>query len=109
MVNIMLNKTFLKKSCKVEFVFPADTADSIETVGLAGTFNNWDSSQTPLHQKGQVFTVTLTLPLEQDIQFRYVVNGHSWYNDPEADAVVPNPFGGTNSVVSTHQSAEATV
>jgi len=31
--------------------------------------------------------------------FRYLVDGERWENDWAADAYVPNPFGGEDSVV----------
>jgi hypothetical protein len=34
-----------------------------------------------------------------DYQFRYLVDGETWLNDPAADKYVPNPFGSENSVV----------
>ncbi len=32
-------------------------------------------------------------------RFKYVVNDTSWVNDDKADGYVPNPFGGTDSLL----------
>lgn len=101
----MLKKKFLKTKCKVTFVLPEEIADSAETAYLVGSFNDWDENATPMEmketKKGKSFEATLDLALDQEFQFRYLVNGR-WHNDYHADRYVPNPFVGDNSVVSTH-------
>ncbi|HML21749.1 MAG: isoamylase early set domain-containing protein [Anaerolineaceae bacterium] len=100
----MLKKRYLKSGpVKVEFVLPDVVAQTAETVFLVGDFNNWDEQATPMKQlKGGSFKVTLDLEPDRDYQFRYLVNGTAWHNDWDADAYVPNPFSGDNSVVKTH-------
>jgi len=49
---------------------------------------------------GTWYTV-VELERGKEYQFRYLVNGREWHNDWNADKYVPNPYGGTNSVVST--------
>ncbi len=101
----MLKKKFLKTKCKVTFVLPEAIAADAESVYLVGDFNDWSEAQTPLDKKKKRgnthFEVTVDLPLGQDFQFRYLVNGKEWHNDWHADRYVPNPFSGDNSVVST--------
>ena len=35
----------------------------------------------------------------REYQYKFVINGETWVDDPEADKYVGNEFGGTNSVV----------
>ncbi len=43
----------------------------------------------------------LDLEPDSEYQYRYLVNGLAWRNDPSADGYVRNPFGSDNSPVST--------
>ena len=97
----MFKKKFLKTKCKVTFELPPGI-DDVQDVHLVGDFNDWDEHATQMEKKkGGRFSITLDLPLNQDYQYRYLVNGTEWHNDWEADKYVPNPFSGDNSVVST--------
>ena len=96
----MIKKTFGKQTCKVEFSFPAD--DAIEHIYVVGDFNDWNTHQHALVKKGATYTIVVNLPANQEFEFRYLINGNQWRNDPEADRIVENPYGGFNSVISTH-------
>ena len=97
----MLKKKFLKTKCKVEFSVPIDVARDVQSVHLVGDFNDWDESATPMEKKGKAFKVTVDLKLNQQYEFRYLVNGVEWHNDSNADGTVPNAFGTQNAVVNT--------
>src|SRR2546428_9407098 len=73
------------ESVFVRFVLYAPGA---KQVGLAGTFNQWDQSATPLVRAGNdaVWTVTLALPAGQH-QYAFVVDGRRWVPDPPAPPV----------------------
>src|SRR2546428_2239208 len=73
------------ESVFVRFVLYAPGA---KQVGLAGTFNQWDQSATPLVRAGNDagWTVTLALPAGQH-QYAFVVDGRRWVTDPAAPAV----------------------
>jgi 1,4-alpha-glucan branching enzyme len=99
----MLKKQFLKtkKECKVTFTL--QNVDG-ETAALVGEFNHWDgNAHTMKKAKDGSFSVTVNLPKDQEFQFRYLVNGDEWHNDPEADKHIPNPHGEMNSVVVTSE------
>jgi len=71
----------------------------VKSANLAGTFNGWDSSRTPLAKDangGWKATVLLT---PGRYEYRFVIDGAQWYSDPGAQECVPNGFGGTNSVI----------
>jgi 1,4-alpha-glucan branching enzyme len=96
----MLKKTFSKggKTCRVTFTMPAEVG--AQEVYLCGEFNDWDESSHPLQRrKDGRFSTTLTLETGRSYRFRYRVDGERWENDWAADAYVPNPFGGDDSVV----------
>jgi len=80
----------------VRFVLVAPEAHA---VSLAGTFNQWDATATPLVRSGPsgVWTATLTLPAGQH-QYAFVVDGQRWVPDPAAPAV-DDGFGRRNSVL----------
>lgn len=98
----MFKKEDLKNQtrCRVTFIYP--NTNHAKRVSLVGEFNHWDTKASPLkHKKDGAFEVTLELEKGQDYQFRYLTDQGEWCNDEAADAYVPNPFGGDNSVVST--------
>lgn len=80
----------------VRFVLSAPEA---RNVALAGTFNQWDASATPLVRTGPagVWTATVTLPAGEH-QYAFVVDGVRWIPDPAAPAV-DDGFGRRNSVL----------
>src|SRR3954454_7884065 len=78
----------------VEFKVMADQARS---VSVAGTFNQWDTNQTPLTKNGDHWTATLMLP-RGEYEYRFYMDGY-WVADPCALDSVANPFGGLNSVL----------
>lgn len=104
----MLQKKFLKTKCKVTFILPESLTDAtVKTVHLVGDFNDWDEKTTLLEKKSKSYQVTIDLKLNEEYQFRYLVNGDQWHNDWHADRYVANPFSGDNSVVSTHPTNDA--
>jgi 1,4-alpha-glucan branching enzyme len=80
---------------QVEFRINAEGARS---VCVAGTFNNWDPSKTPLRRNGNAWQTKIALPKGRH-EYRFVVDG-KWMIDPAAQDSAPNPYGERNSVVS---------
>jgi 1,4-alpha-glucan branching enzyme len=95
-------KQFLKSKpvCKVTFELAPDQVKGNQVL-LLGDFNNWDSEGTQLKkQKNGNYKATLDLPVGNDIQFRYLVDGQIWINDDAADKYVPSGVSADfNSVV----------
>ena len=50
-------------------------------------------------KKNGVFTADVNLPKDSKHEFKYLVNSAEWINDPTADGLAPNEFGGTNSYI----------
>lgn len=83
-------------SKRIHFEFASPTAES---VAIAGTFNDWRPSATPMIALGQGRWVKdLTLPPGTH-EYCLVVDGCNWSPDPRAVEKAPNPFGGLNSVL----------
>lgn len=99
-----LKKQFLKNGdvCKVTFRLSKAESNNAEKVNLVGSFNGWSTEtamMSPL--KSGDFTLTLSLPLGQEFEFRYLLDNTTWINDPEADAFVQNGLGEENSLLKT--------
>jgi len=104
----MVKKKFLKTKCKVTFELPDALSEGTEEVYLVGDFNNWDERATQMEKKrGNRFVLELSLDLDKEYQYRFLINGKNWQNDWDADKYVANPFMGDNSVVSTYPSADS--
>jgi 1,4-alpha-glucan branching enzyme len=83
----------LPKSVTFEFFAPLS-----HVVCLAGSFNDWSTSATPLaRDKSGKWSVTLSL-LPGSYEYRFVVDGE-WKNDQQPVPSVQNPFGSWNCVI----------
>jgi hypothetical protein len=93
----MITKTYFKTKahCKVKFSFE----QAAETVAVLGLNNDWESSITLNKKKDGSFSCDVTLPKDSQHEFKYLVNGIEWINEPSADSEVANVYGGTNSVI----------
>jgi hypothetical protein len=67
-------------------------------VFVAGTFNAWNPTATPLKNNGAGKWETALRLSPGKYQYRFVVDG-KWIADPLAKETVPNPFEGVNSVL----------
>jgi 1,4-alpha-glucan branching enzyme len=80
---------------KVVFEFYAPEA---RKVILAGSFNNWRTSEPTLNRdKNGKWSVAVDLPPGR-YEYRYVVDG-AWTNEQRPVERVANPFGSFNSVL----------
>jgi hypothetical protein len=94
----MVQKTYYKTKdyCKVKFSFNVENAETIEILGLN---SNWENSIIMSKKKDGSFSADVNLPKDSTHEFKYLVNEKEWLNEPEADTVKPNEYGGTNSVI----------
>jgi 1,4-alpha-glucan branching enzyme len=77
-----------------EFILSQPQARS---VAVAGTFNDWDLSRTPMSLgPGGSWKATVWVPAGR-YEYRFVVDGQ-WISDPSARECVQNSFGSTNAV-----------
>lgn len=88
----------LQRVC-VEYAHP-----EAQEVGLAGSFNEWNPQAKRLTctEQGK-WKVEVQLPPGR-YEYLLVVDGQ-WMTDPAASESVPNPYGGTNSVLSVTEPA----
>ncbi|MEM6736932.1 MAG: isoamylase early set domain-containing protein [Bacteroidota bacterium] len=89
----MISKKYLKSKpvAKVTFSLDKKEAQGADEINLAGDFNDWSTTETPLKKnKNGKFSVTIDLEQGKSYQFRYFIDGEIWENDPAADAYVPN-------------------
>jgi len=79
---------------RLEFIDPV-----AESVGIAGSFNDWRPDVTPMINLGAGRWVKdLALP-PGAYEYCLVLDGSKWVTDPRASETAPNPFGGLNSVL----------
>jgi 1,4-alpha-glucan branching enzyme len=70
-------------------------APSVQSVFLAGDFNQWDLSSRPLRRdKSGMWKISLNLNPGQ-YEYRFFVDGE-WQSDPSCCDFVDNPFGTLN-------------
>ncbi len=100
-----MKKTFPKESavCKVTFTISADLLAGSKKAAVAGEFNNWDIEELPFKITKGVGSVSVGLPLGKDFQYKFVIDGTRWENDPETEGFAPNGLGEYNSVVKTYK------
>jgi glycosidase len=69
----------------------------VRSVNLAGQFNGWSATATPMRLNGDSWTVTL--PLTPGVyQYKFVLNGGDWIVDPSAPSM-DDGNGNRNSVL----------
>ena len=96
----MIEKKYMNTNdvCKVTFTLPEDIHAHI--IALCGEFNEWNPSSHPMKKiRGSGYIVTLILKVGRSYQFKYVMDGSRWENDPQADRYVPDGMGSDNSVI----------
>lgn len=89
-----MNKQISHK--KIFFKYHAPEA---KTVFLAGTFNGWNVSATPLKKdkEGNWFTKMELFP--GTYEYLYVVDGEWWRDDPNCKMHQYNKYGGQNCIL----------
>ncbi|MGB4756021.1 MAG: hypothetical protein WBH69_08215, partial [Fervidobacterium sp.] len=81
------------KDGKVVFTFKTDIKAT--SVFLAGNFNNWSTSAMPMQLVDGIWQIAITLE-PGSYQYKFVINGTTWKEDPEAPSYVDDNFGGRN-------------
>lgn len=105
----MLQKKYVKSRdvSKVTFEIPLmhlpEAFEKVEKVSVVGEFNDWDADATPLEYvaKRKAYRTTVELDPNRHYQFRYLLNGETFFNEWEADGYESNGMGEDNSVLKT--------
>ena len=85
-----------RKPGSITFVLPAD----IGPVSVVGAFNGWDPLQHPLRKRSNG-TRSVTVDLAPGAHpFRYLAETGGFFDEADADAIEPNGYGDTHSVLS---------
>ena len=79
-------------SCTFEYTAPRGTT----SVALAGGFNGWSTTATPMRRSGDRWTATIDLGPGMH-SYKFVRNGDEWLSDPRNVLTEPDGFGGINS------------
>ena len=66
---------------------------------VCGEWNDWSPDADVMDLVEAGFVRTILLDGGRSYRFRYLLDGSRWENDWAADRYLPNPFGGTDSVL----------
>lgn len=102
------NATSKKAASHSGCVCLALTHPTADRVFVAGSFNDWHPTVTPMIRlEGGKWAKELVLPPGR-YEYRFVVDGQ-WMDDPAATELIPNPFGAANAVlvVESHEDKAA--
>lgn len=87
-----------KKAEKLDVTLELDRPDA-SSVHVAGQFNEWKADDVEL-EKGDDGIWRVTLNLEPgSYTYKFIVNGQDWIEDPANPDKVPDPYGGSNSLL----------
>ena len=82
---------------RLVFVFHDDSAQS---VSVAGDFNDWSHDATPLKRNSSGLWLTeIAIPRAGRFEYKFIINGRRWIEDPSNGMKAPNNYGGLNSVL----------
>nr|BFE84539.1 hypothetical protein GCM10020093_071400 [Planobispora longispora] len=73
------------KNGQVKLTFTVPTERAPGGISLVGDFNDWDPYAHPMQQKNDSYQVTVTVPADRDVCFRYLAHGGVWFDDEDAD------------------------
>jgi 1,4-alpha-glucan branching enzyme len=94
-----MKKKQVARSKKVAVTFEMPSDNPVESLYVAGDFNDWSTSANPMKRlKDGGWSATVNL-LPGTYRYRFVADGGTWLNDPGADRYEPSGFGEDNSVV----------
>ena len=87
-----------RATAKKQVTFTCKTDGQVDTVCLAGDFNDWNPTAKRMTKtKNGGFQLKMKLP-PGEYQYKYIVND-IWLNDPDAEEQVMNPYGTLNSIM----------
>ena len=89
------------------FVYRADK--KLDAVNLAGTFNNWNKTATPLQVDADGLTWRVNVPLELgQYQYKFVLNGAEWVTDPTTQVAADGSGNSLLRLTATGNSSRVT-
>jgi serine protease AprX len=88
-----------RNKSSVCFVYHNDKAES---VALAGELNNWTRTQLERDQAG-LWQLEIDIPPPGSYQYKFVVDGNHWVEDPNKGLKTSDNHGGFNSILVVEQ------
>ena len=74
--------------------------DKAKSVSLVGDFNGWATALTPLRKdESGLWLTEVEAPESGNYQYKFIVDGSRWLEDPSNGMKVPDNYGGLNSVL----------
>jgi glycosidase len=82
-------------------------APGAEKVALVGSFNEWSPDSRIMAREGEEFVTTIDLK-PGDYEYKFIVDGKDWREDPQNPQTVENGLGGKNSIIHlrSHKAAQ---
>jgi hypothetical protein len=75
-------------STRIQFVLPDDIHDG--AISAVGTFNDWlPGAHKLVRRSNGTRSVTVAVPVGEQVQFRYLGEGGVWFDDEDAHAITP--------------------
>jgi 1,4-alpha-glucan branching enzyme len=83
---------------KVRFSLPADV--NAERAVVCGEFNDWSPTAHRMRRfKDGRFVINIPLDRGREYRYRFLLDDERWTNDPAAEALVPNRYGGEDCLI----------
>ena len=87
---------------RIVFSYHNDFATSVT---LAGNFNDWNTVSTPfMKEDSGIWITSIASPGAGRYEYKFLVNGQQWVEDPNNGLKVPDNFGGLNSLFIINES-----
>lgn len=105
----MIQQKYVKSrdKTKVTFEIPLmhlpEGYENVDTIAVVADFNNWEPTANQLDyvKKNKAYKTTVELDPNRTYQFRYLLNGDTYFNEWEADGYTANEYGEENCVLHT--------
>lgn len=73
-------------AAKIHFVLPDDVHDGV--VSVVGSFNDWrPGAHRMIKRSNGTRSISVSVPLGQEVRFRYLGVGGVWFDDPDAHEI----------------------
>ncbi|MEZ4699423.1 MAG: isoamylase early set domain-containing protein [Rhodothermales bacterium] len=98
----MIKKQAIKKSGEVKVTFTLPAGHPHGPSSVVGDFNGWDPLKNPFAKRSNgTFSTSVTLGAGERHHFRYLGDGNTWFDEPEADGHESTGHGTHNCVLLT--------
>lgn len=78
---------------KIAVTFSVPASIWADHVHLVGDFNQWDATATPMRCGEEGWSATLVLDVDGIFGYSYLLDGHTWMCDSNADAYTRSDAG----------------